>query len=64
MRKIGVGLLVAIAFLAGFGWSRREAILMRLPGIVGRIVDPIGENVRVVWERAPEGAPVVATGRT
>lgn len=57
MRKIGVGLLVAIAFLAGFGWSRREAILMRLPGIVGRIVDPIGENVRVVWERAPEGAP-------
>lgn len=56
MRRIGVGLLVLLAVLAGFGWSRREAILMRLPGIVGRLVDPVGENVRVVWERAPEGS--------
>jgi arylsulfatase A-like enzyme len=32
-------------------------LIMRVPGIVGRLVDPVGENVPVVWEPGPSGAP-------
>ncbi len=56
MRKLVVGVAI-LAVLAAFGWSRRELVLMRLPGIIGRIVDPIGENVPVVWDEAPSDLP-------
>ena len=56
MRKLVVGVAI-LAVLAAFGWSRRELVLMRLPGIIGRIVDPIGENVPVVWDEAPSDSP-------
>ncbi len=56
MRKLVVAVVV-LAALAAFGWSRRELVLMRLPGIIGRIVDPIGENVPVVWDETPADSP-------
>lgn len=37
-------------------------IVMRVPGIVGRLVDPIGENVPVDWATAPP-SPGRRTGR-
>ena len=30
---------------------------MRLPGIIGRIVDPIGENVPVDWDQPSANVP-------
>ena len=56
MRKIVVAVVI-LAVLLAFGWSRRELVLMRLPGIIGRIVDPIGENIPVVWDETPADAP-------
>ena len=56
MRKLVVAVVV-LAAIAAFGWSRRELVLMRLPGIIGRIVDPIGENVPVVWDKMPADSP-------
>ena len=56
MRKLVVAVVI-LAVLAAIGWSRRELVLMRLPGIIGRIVDPIGANVPVVWDQPPTEAP-------
>lgn len=53
MRRFGIVLLVVIG-LGALAWSQRELALMRLPGIIGRIVDPIGENVPVVWDAGPK----------
>ena len=66
MRRIVVGIAGAVLLvgLASIGWSQRDHLLMpilmplvmRLPGIVGRIVDPIGENLPVVWDAGPKSA--------
>lgn len=60
MRRGIVGGVVAallLVVLGSIGWSQRERILMpvlmRVPGIVGRLVDPIGENVPVEWDEGP-----------
>ncbi|HEU4427128.1 MAG TPA: sulfatase-like hydrolase/transferase [Myxococcota bacterium] len=54
-------LAITVALLAGLlalGWTQRERILMRVPGIVGRILDPVGDNVPVTWAPGPsEPAP-------
>ncbi len=55
MRKLAVGLAL-VAALAALAWPRRMELLMRVPGIVGRIVDPVGETVPVVWEPGPAAA--------
>ena len=52
MRKRLVGLLI-VALLAGFAWWQREQLLMRLPGVLGRILNPIGETEPVVWQPGP-----------
>jgi arylsulfatase A-like enzyme len=56
VRRLFVGASVLLV-LAAAGWSQRERILipivMRVPGIVGRIVDPIGETVPVRWNVGP-----------
>jgi arylsulfatase A-like enzyme len=55
MRKLAVGILLLAAFAAWL--SQREDLLMRVPGIVGRIRDPIGDNAPVVWQSGPAHAP-------
>jgi len=52
VRRVVVVVLI-LGALAAFGWSQRERAMMRLPGIVGRLVDPIGANVPVAWEKGP-----------
>jgi arylsulfatase A-like enzyme len=61
VRRLFIG-VVGAALLLGLGsigWSQRDRLLMplvmRVPGIVGRLVDPIGENVPVVWDAGPKG---------
>ncbi len=58
MRRLSV-LAAFVLVLGAIGWSQRDRLLipivMRVPGLVGRIVDPIGENVPVVWDAAPAG---------
>ena len=53
---VGASLLVVACAAA---WSQRDRLLipivMRVPGIVGRLVDPIGEPVAVVWDAGPAG---------
>ncbi|MFI5319382.1 MAG: sulfatase-like hydrolase/transferase [Myxococcota bacterium] len=55
MRKLAVG--ISLVALLGALFLNRQALLMRVPGIVGRIVDPVGANVPVIWEDGPAEAP-------
>jgi len=55
MRKLVIAALL-LAALAGAAWSQRRTILLRAPGVVGRLVDPIGANVSVVWQPGPSEA--------
>jgi arylsulfatase A-like enzyme len=56
MRKLTVA-AVLLAALAALLWPRRQELLMRVPGVVGRLVDPVGANVPVRWEAGPASAP-------
>jgi len=56
MRKLAVALVLVIA--AGVAlWVNRQEVLMRVPGLIGRIVDPVGPNQPVVWQGGPAEAP-------
>ena len=56
MRKLAIGsVLVLIAGVAL--WVNRQEILMRVPGVIGRITDPVGANQPVVWQPGPAEAP-------
>jgi len=58
MRKLVVIAAVGFAGIAALGVWKRQQLLMRVPGIAGRILDPVGENVPVRWEPGPnEPAP-------
>jgi arylsulfatase A-like enzyme len=54
MRKLAVG--VALLAAIGFAWMNRMELILRIPGIVGRIVAPVGENVPVAWQAGPAQA--------
>jgi arylsulfatase A-like enzyme len=56
MRKL-VLVFAIVAALAALAWVNRMELIMRGPGIVGRLMDPVGENVPVVWEGGPAEAP-------
>ena len=56
MRRLAVG-ITALALLGALAWPKRVELLMRVPGIIGRIVDPVGENVPVRWQAGPYAAP-------
>jgi arylsulfatase A-like enzyme len=56
MRRLAIALAVVIAAGAAL-WSHRQQLLMRVPGWIGRIVDPIHPNQPVVWQTGPERAP-------
>jgi arylsulfatase A-like enzyme len=56
MRKLAVGIAV-VAALAALAFTQRMQLIMRVPGVVGRLVDPVGKNVPVVWEPGPPAAP-------
>jgi arylsulfatase A-like enzyme len=56
MRKL-VLVSAIVAALAALAWVNRMELIMRGPGIVGRLMDPVGENVPVVWEGGPAEAP-------
>jgi arylsulfatase A-like enzyme len=50
-------LLAIVAALGALLWENRMELIMRGPGVIGRLVDPVGENVPVVWEPGPTEAP-------
>jgi arylsulfatase A-like enzyme len=56
MRKLAVALVLVIAAGAAL-WVNRQEVLMRVPGLIGRIVDPVGPNQPVVWQAGPAAAP-------
>jgi arylsulfatase A-like enzyme len=52
MRKLAIVLVVIL--LAGAAlWPFRQQVLMRIPGLIGRITDPVGANRPVVWQPGP-----------
>ncbi|MGH7897073.1 MAG: sulfatase-like hydrolase/transferase [Candidatus Binatia bacterium] len=56
MRKLAIGF--GLALVAGIAlWANRQEILMRVPGVIGRISDPVGANQPVVWQPGPAEAP-------
>jgi arylsulfatase A-like enzyme len=56
MRKLAIAFAVLLAIGAAL-WSTRQQILMRVPGWIGRIADPVGPNQPVVWQSGPAAAP-------
>ena len=56
MRKLVV-VLAAATVLGAVAWVNRMEVMMRVPGIIGRITQPVGENVPVVWRPGPAAAP-------
>jgi arylsulfatase A-like enzyme len=56
MRKLAIGLALALAAGAAL-WANRMEILLRVPGVIGRTRDPIGANRPVVWQPGPAEAP-------
>ena len=56
MRRLAI--VCALILAAGVAlWANRQAILMRVPGIIGRIIDPVGPNHPVTWQPGPAEAP-------
>jgi len=55
MRKLAVGIALLIA-AGGVLWINRQEILMRVPGLIGRITDPVGAYQPVVWQPGPIAA--------
>jgi arylsulfatase A-like enzyme len=56
MRKVAIGLALVLTAGAVL-WANRMEILMRVPGVIGRIRDPIGAFQPVVWQPGPAEAP-------
>lgn len=58
MRRLGL-LAVALLALGAAGWLAWPRLVFRLPGVVGRVLDPIGAPQPVAWAPGPEapGAP-------
>jgi arylsulfatase A-like enzyme len=52
MRKLAIAVVVLLAGGAAL-WVNRQEILMRVPGWIGRIADPVGANQPVVWQPGP-----------
>ena len=56
MRKLAIGSLFVIAVGAAL-WVNRQQVLMRVPGWIGAITDPVGAYQPVVWQPGPAAAP-------
>jgi arylsulfatase A-like enzyme len=56
MRKLAIAIVLLLAVGAAL-WATRQQILMRVPGWIGRIADPVGANQPVVWQPGPAAAP-------
>jgi arylsulfatase A-like enzyme len=56
MRKFVVGCALILAVAAAL-WPFRQQLLMRIPGVIGRITDPVRPNQPVVWQPGPAQAP-------
>jgi arylsulfatase A-like enzyme len=56
MKRLALG--TGGVLLAGLAaaWVFRDAILMRAPGLIGRLLDPVGPTREVVWEPGPAEA--------
>ena len=52
MRRLGF-LAAALAALLAAGWLAWPRIVFRLPGLVGRVLDPVGKTRPVVWAPGP-----------
>jgi arylsulfatase A-like enzyme len=57
MRKLAIGSLFVIA-VGAMLWVNRQQVLMRVPGWIGAITDPVGAYQPVVWQPGPAaGSP-------
>ncbi len=58
MRKLAIGLALVLVLAAGIAfWVNRQEILIRVPGMISRIIDPIGPSQPVVWQPGPTQPP-------
>jgi arylsulfatase A-like enzyme len=55
MRKFAIGFALLLA-VAAVVWPFRQQLLMRIPGLIGRITDPVGPSQPVVWQPGPAAA--------
>ena len=63
MKRLSIG--IACVVLAGLlaAWVFRDAILMRAPGVIGRLLDPVGPTRPVVWQAGPATAAAAPAQR-
>lgn len=61
--KRGIGLLVALLAIGLLGWAAFQRYWYYIPGIIGRIRDPIAATHEITWEKGPDTAAVPADKR-
>src|SRR5262245_40388896 len=59
----GVRLIIGLLLVGGLGWLAFHRYWYYIPGIIGRIRDPIGPTREVVWTQGPPTATVPAEKR-
>ncbi len=57
MRKLALGVLIALVLGGVVLWTWADTLLLPLPGMLDRFRDPIDDNVAVTWEPGPSVAP-------
>lgn len=58
-RKVAFWTLAVVLLFASVGWIYRVEIILKTPGILQAILNPIAPNREVVWQQGPS-APLVA----
>ncbi len=53
MRRFAIGALVVLALAAGAVYAARDFLILHVPGIIGRLRDPVGPTQPVAWEAGP-----------
>lgn len=61
--KRSVGIVLGLVLVGTLGWALFQRYWYYLPGIIGRIRDPIGPARAVVWAPGPETAAIPAHRR-
>ncbi|MBT4267107.1 MAG: sulfatase, partial [Deltaproteobacteria bacterium] len=61
-KKLIIGLLIA-AVVVVVGTRYVKSFIFENAGLISRIVDPIGENQEVVWEKGPATAQTTPENR-
>jgi arylsulfatase A-like enzyme len=63
MKRLAIGIACVLVAGLAAGWVFRDEILMRVPGIIGHLLDPVGETREVVWEAGPAAAAAPPAAR-